>query len=98
MSKSYPYEFPTSGFARVDKIRHWLEDQPDWDYAKSETESSQYQDAAMELFHFPIGETDAEHIALNQYLSAAKAGRLMTIYAWGLYADLMSAANLVRPK
>ncbi len=77
----------TSGMSdRLATVIALLQDQPDWDYAMTQTtarEAALYA-ASFIGFEAPF---DAEEDALLTYLSEHFAGRKIATFAWGLYAD-----------
>lgn len=82
----YPYDFQTSGFAAVDLVRSWLEDQPDWDIEPDVNLGTKYciERAALYGFLEPFSN---EQTALVNYLLWRSAGPNVMTYAWGLYRD-----------
>ena len=86
----YPYEFPTSGFSRVDATRFLIEDQSMWDYCHETESLIQNNFKAARLFgHGPYFK--AEEAALSQVLLDLKAGPQIMTYAWGCYSDLVKS-------
>lgn len=71
---------------RIAVVIALLQDQPDWDYAISQSSARQTAlDAAAFIgFQTPFG---AEEKSLHDYLSEHFAGRKIATFAWGLYAD-----------
>ncbi len=84
----YPYEFPTSGFSRVDEVRFLIEDQSDWDFYYDAAESAAGCASAASHFGFSWPYSQEEN-ALCSMLSKLHAGPHIITYAWGLYADLI---------
>mgnify|MGYP000642754464 CR=1 FL=1 len=84
----YPYEFNTSGFAHVDKVRSIIEDQPDWDFTFSDAVLIENNIAAAAYFGFGPCFT-AEETALGQMLVRLTAGPHIMMYAWGIYDDFI---------
>ena len=67
-----------------------LQDQPEWDYAldqEAAREAAHYG-AAFIGFHEPY---DAEEKAIFDFLISHFAGRKISTFAWGLYADQLQA-------
>lgn len=86
----YPYDFSTSGFARVDEVRFLIEDQSEWDYTydTAHQEPQNLKAAA----RFGYGPTfTGEEIALCRVLAKLNAGAHIMTYAWGLYDDLIKS-------
>lgn len=63
-----------------------LQDQPEWDYAINQKAAHEAALYAANYMGF-IQPYDAEEKALFDYLSAHFAGRKISTFAWGLYAD-----------
>ena len=91
----YHYDFPTSGFEVIDKIRAELEDQAEWDYAKNDDLSNAYclERAALYGVLAPYNE---EQQALTRFLVSRRAGPMISTYAWGIYTTLRPS-NLTKP-
>lgn len=86
----YPYDFPTSGFSRVDETRFLIEDQSMWDHCHVTETLMQNNFAAARLFgHGPY--FNSEEAALGKLLLSLKAGPQIMTYAWGRYSDLVKS-------
>lgn len=90
MMPIYPYEFNTSGFARVDKVRFIIENQSDWDYAYHASVLAKNNLSAAAYFGFGPNFT-VEETALSHMLCAVNAGPHIMTYAWGMYDDLLKS-------
>lgn len=77
---------------RVAMVIALLQDQPHWDYAINESSARQSAlDAAAYIgFQAPY---DEEETAILTYLTEHFAGRKISTFAWGLYADQLRAAE-----
>ena len=82
----YPYLFQTCGFARVDDIRAEIESQADWDFVPSQELSNDIQVKAANRFGFYVP-FSPEQRALTSYLIKRRAGEMISVYAWGLFAQ-----------
>jgi len=82
----YPYEFVTSGFARVDETRFLIEDQSEWDYCYDVNKLIANNAAAARTFEI-LPNSDAEKTALSNMLMKLRAGPHIMTYAWGLYSE-----------
>lgn len=82
----YPYLFQTCGFARIDDIRAELESQGDWDFVEGQAISNDIQVRAANRFGYYVPFTP-EQRALASYLIKRQAGMMISVYAWGLYAE-----------
>ena len=88
----YPYDFNTSGFARVDEVRFLIEDQSEWDYAFSSADLERNNLSAAGRFGFGPNFTP-EEIALRDVLIDLKAGSHIMTYAWGMYRDIINSES-----
>jgi hypothetical protein len=86
----YPYEFPTSGFARVDEIRFLIQGQSDWDYCYDTDNLIDNNLEAAKRFGFEPN-LGLEEVALSDMIKKLKAGPHIMTYAWGLYADIIKS-------
>lgn len=84
----YPYDFNTSGFAHVDKVRSIVEDQSDWDYAFDDKELDANNISAAALFGFGAS-FSAQEKSLGDMLVKLNAGPHIMTYAWGMYKDII---------
>ena len=91
-TKQYLYDFPTSGFESVDKVRAELEDQSDWDNASDADQSELFckERAALYGIIQPFSE---EQGALIRYLVSRRAGPMIITYAWGIFSYLHTQAS-----
>jgi len=85
---TFSYDFPSSGFDRVDRVRFFIEDQSEWDYSANREALVRNIGVAAARFGFGPDFSDEER-ALCLILAKANAGRLIMTYAWGLYADML---------
>lgn len=88
----YPYLFQTSGFARIDDIRAELESQAEWDFAPNQMASNDIQVRAANRFGFYVP-FSPEQRALASYLLKRQAGEMISVYAWGLFAQSREPAR-----
>lgn len=88
----YPYEFVTSGFARVDETRFLIEDQSEWDYCHDAAAKKANNLQAAQKFGFGPN-FSPEEAALRRVLFKLNAGPHIMTYAWGLYSDIMKSEN-----
>ena len=79
----YNYEFHTSGFHIVDRVIVEIMDQPQKDRATDDVEAYFYQMVAGQSYGYYEPLTP-EQTALNNYLTSIKAGKKISMYAWGL--------------
>lgn len=77
---------------RVATVIALLQDQPDWDYAISQSSAKTSALAAAEFIGFQSPFDDEENSLLD-YLSEHFAGRKIATFAWGLYADQLRHAE-----
>lgn len=85
----YPYNFSTSGFVRVDKVRFLIEGQSEWDYSYDRKALVLHNSNAAARYGYGYKFTD-EQVALGQMLSMMNAGPHIMTYAWGLYDSIAS--------
>lgn len=84
----FTFDFSSSGFDRVDRVRFHIEDQPEWDYSPSQKSLVENIGRAASRFGFGPHFTPEER-ALCLVLARSNAGPLIMTYAWGLYADML---------
>lgn len=84
----FSYDFPSSGFDRVDRVRFSIEDQSEWDYSPDKESLVRNIGTAAARFGFGPNFSDEES-ALCLILAKTNAGPLIMTYAWGLYADML---------
>ncbi len=85
--QKFQYDFATSGYERIDRVRFLIEDQPEWDYCHDKMRAVEHIKSAADRFGFGPHFCD-EQRALCRLLSHLNAGPSITTYAWGLYRDL----------
>lgn len=73
--------------ARIKLVQSIVDDQPDWDYALDSEKSFYAVMDAAEQFGF-IEPFTKEQKLLRDFLIRNIAGRKISMYAWGVYADL----------
>lgn len=91
-SPSFPYDFATSGFERIDHVRFMIEDQPEWDYCFEKKAAIESIGRAAKRFGFGPNFGEEERV-LCRLLYQLNAGPSIATYAWGLYHDLMTSAR-----
>lgn len=84
----FTYDFPSSGFPRVDRVRFLIEDQPEWDYSVGQKDLVENIGRAASRFGFGPSLSEEES-SLCLMLARLNAGPLIMTYAWGLYADML---------
>lgn len=89
----YPYMFQTSGFSAIDRIRAEIESQTHWDYAPTGEASIKFQVAAAKRYGISAPYSK-EQFALLKILYVNRAGRNISTYAWGLYAQSCKHAKI----
>lgn len=88
----YPYDFPTTGYRRIDDVRFQIEDQSEWDITLDIKVACIANLEAAALFGFgPV--FSPEQNALFDLLLKLQAGPHIMTYAWGVYADLLKTAS-----
>lgn len=87
---TYQYDFQTSGYAVVDKVRSIVEAQREWDFSDTIKTARAHNRNAEKKYgvHLP---RSPEQRALARYLISQKAGPQISTYAWGTYADLKTS-------
>lgn len=87
---AYRYDFVTSGFDRVNRVRFLIEGQKEWDYCYSRNMQKLNNFKSAEQFGYGPRFTE-EEAALGQMLIKLNAGPHIMTYAWGLYADVIKS-------
>ena len=88
----YAYDFQTSGFEAIDKVRAVVESQNEWDRSDSLKEARANSAAAAKRFGY-TGLMNAEQKALREFLINSKAGLHIATYAWGIYTDMKASTQ-----
>ena len=87
-TRNFKYEFQSSGFHIVDQVIDEVIDQRSKDAATDDIEAYFFQIIAAQSYGYYEPLTP-EQIALNTYLTSIKAGKQISMYAWGLLHDFL---------